>query len=76
MDNSQYLIFYENSGNKKNFIYEINHDSVYHTEKYLDALYIDTKEHALAILEYCKTRNTYIYKILEIKTTFEVLEDE
>ena len=77
MDGSKYLIFYYGSRNEKNFVYEINHSSIYSTEKYLDALYIDTKEHAFAIAEYCHSRNTnYEYKVLEIKTTMEVVEEE
>lgn len=77
MPEAKYLVFYYGSSNQKNFVYEINHSSIYTTEKYLDALYIDTKEHAFAIAEYCHSRNAnYDYKILEIKTIMDVIEEE
>ena len=77
MPEAKYLVFYYGSKNEKNFIYEINHSSIYHTEKYVDALFIDTKEHAFAIAEYCHNRCTnYDYKVLEIKTTMDVVEEE
>ena len=76
MFNSKFLIFTCGSSNTKNFVYEINHNAIYTTENYLDALYVDTKEHAFAIAEYCHSRNSKVeYNVLEIKTTMEVVEN-
>ena len=76
MEEVKYIIFYIDSENKKEFVYEINVGSVYTTENYRNAIYFNDLEDAKNISKYLKNRqSSRNYQVASIEIVFTVMED-
>lgn len=73
----RYVIFYKDSENELNYVYEINRSNIYTTTEMQSGMFIKDKSQALAIAAYCNARNSSkCYKVLAMVTTTSVVEEE
>lgn len=74
-DICKYLVYHIDKNCERVYVCGIYKDSIEKTNNYLNAIYFDTKDEALAMAIYCTSKDKYYgYKVLEIKSEIRTVE--
>ncbi len=77
-ETKKYAIFKTLSSGKKEYVYEINRNSIYTTEDIHGAMFIDDVDTALCMSKYLtrRTDGDPVFNVIAMVTTCEIVEEE